>query len=159
MNACLKSYSAVIPSPWQDIALAIQVREQTLVNIDFVAHSDVFAPQTDLAVEITRQFRCYFNKGHYRFSLPLAPHGTHFQQRVWMAMQAIPPGQTASYAKLAQDLKTSPRAIGNACRANPIPIVIPCHRVVSKTGLGGFMGEVGGNALQLKKLLLEHEAN
>ena len=159
MNARLNTYAAIVASPWQGIAVAVHLREQALVNIDFVAEAFAQEPQIDLAVEVARQLHCYFNQANFHFSLPIAPSGTDFQQRVWAAMLAIAPGQTASYADLARDLNTSPRAIGGACRANPIPIVIPCHRVVSKTGLGGFMGEVSGDALRLKKLLLDHEAN
>lgn len=159
MNVHLNTSAAIVASPWQGIAVAVYIREQALVNIEFVAEAPAQVPQTDFAVDIARQLQCYFNQANFHFSLPIAPSGTDFQQRVWAAMLAIPPGQTASYADLARDLNTSPRAIGGACRANPIPIVIPCHRVVSKTGLGGFMGEVGGDALRLKKLLLDHEAS
>ncbi len=62
-----------------------------------------------------------------------------------------------AFGALAERLHTSPRAVGNACRANPIPIVIPCHRVVSATGLGGYSGKTGGAQLALKRRLLEHE--
>jgi len=89
--------------------------------------------------------------------LPVAPVGTPFQQRVWNRMSAIPAGETLTYGALAGDLGTSARAVGGACRANPIPIVIPCHRVVAAQGLGGYSGERGGDWLEKKRWLLAHE--
>lgn len=89
--------------------------------------------------------------------LPVAPAGTPFQQRVWKRMSAIPAGETLSYGKLACELATSARAVGGACRANPIPLVIPCHRVVATHGLGGYSGERGGDWLTKKRWLLAHE--
>ena len=89
--------------------------------------------------------------------MPLAPAGTAFQQRVWAALQAIPTGSVLSYGELARQLDTAPRAIGGACRSNPIPILIPCHRVVSRQGLGGYAGEVEGELPGIKRWLLRHE--
>ena len=83
--------------------------------------------------------------------------GTSFQLKVWNALASIPPGETRTYGDLARELNTSPRAVGNACRANPIPIFIPCHRVVSRSGTGGFMGKTGGNEIRIKEWLLAHE--
>ena len=91
------------------------------------------------------------------FDLPVAPKGTDFQQRVWRALQAIPPGETRTYGDLARQLGTSARAIGGACRANPCLIVVPCHRVIAKDGLGGFAGDVTGRRLEVKRWLLRHE--
>jgi methylated-DNA-[protein]-cysteine S-methyltransferase len=89
--------------------------------------------------------------------LPVAPAGTPFQRRVWTRMSAIPAGAVLSYGAFARELGTSARAIGGACRANPIPIVIPCHRVVAAHGLGGYSGERGGDWLAKKRWLLAHE--
>lgn len=83
--------------------------------------------------------------------------GTEFQKRVWRALCAIPPGTTKTYGELAKQLNTSPRAIGNACRKNPLPIIIPCHRVVAKNSLGGYAGARIGNLLEIKKWLLRYE--
>ncbi len=89
------------------------------------------------------------------FDLPLAPAGTAFQRRVWRELIAIPFGATMSYGALAEKLGTAARAVGGACGANPIPIIIPCHRVVASDGrLGGFSG---GDGLDSKLLLLAHE--
>lgn len=87
-------------------------------------------------------------------SFPLACRGTPFQQRVWRALVAIPPGKVKSYGQIAAALGTHPRAVGGACRANPFPLFIPCHRAVAAEGLGGFMGKEG---LAIKRWLLDHE--
>lgn len=110
-----------------------------------------------LITETIKQLEHYFQDAQYQFNLPINPQGTPFQQKVWQALCKIPAGKTKTYGELAQQLNTSPRAIGNACRTNPILIIIPCHRVVSKNGLGGFMGQTAGQQLKFKKWLLEHE--
>jgi len=103
------------------------------------------------------ELRAYFADPTHRFGLPLRLAGTPFQRRVWAALMAIPPGQTRTYGDLATELGTSPRAVGGACRANPCPIVVPCHRVVGATGLGGFAGDTSGHRLDVKRWLLGHE--
>ena len=106
--------------------------------------------------EAVRQVRDYFDGRLIRFDLPLAPSGTPFQHRVWTAMAEIPFGQTRSYGELAHIVDSGPRAIGTACARNPIPLVVPCHRVVAAGGaLGGFSGGAG---LGTKRWLLGHEA-
>lgn len=87
--------------------------------------------------------------------LPLNPTGTAYRQRVWAALRAIPHGQTRSYAEIAAQAGGSPRSIGGANAANPIPILIPCHRVCATTGLGGYSG---GDGLETKQMLLRLEA-
>lgn len=94
-----------------------------------------------------------------RGGLPLVPGGTPFQRRVWQALQAIPCGQTLSYGELAQRLGSGARAVAAACRSNPIPLVIPCHRVVAATGPGGYMGKTAGAALAIKQWLIDHESS
>ena len=89
------------------------------------------------------------------FDLPLAPEGTAFQKRVYAAMQRIPFGGMRSYGELAAELGSAARAVGGACGSNPLPIVIPCHRVVAAGGgLGGFSGGAGAST---KTWLLHHE--
>jgi methylated-DNA-[protein]-cysteine S-methyltransferase len=101
-----------------------------------------------------RQLDAYFEDGEARFDLPLAPAGTEFQKRVWAAMQAIPAGQTRRYGEIAAALGSAARAVGMACAANPIPIIIPCHRVVGAASLGGYSG---GDGAETKRFLLAHE--
>jgi methylated-DNA-[protein]-cysteine S-methyltransferase len=92
-----------------------------------------------------------------RFDVPLSLEGTAFQQRVWAAMRRIPAGAPINYGVLARRLKTSARAVGNACRRNPVALIVPCHRVIAAAGDGGFMGKRGGWELQVKRWLLAHE--
>jgi methylated-DNA-[protein]-cysteine S-methyltransferase len=89
--------------------------------------------------------------------LDVAFSGTDFQQRVWRALQTIPAGQVVTYGALAERLGSSARAVGNACRHNPVPILLPCHRVVAVRGLGGFAGDTSGRLLEIKRHLLVHE--
>jgi methylated-DNA-[protein]-cysteine S-methyltransferase len=102
------------------------------------------------------QLREYFMRRRTEFDLPLAPEGTTFQRRVWKNLQTIPYGETISYADLAK-LSGNPkaaRAVGSANGRNPIPIVIPCHRVIAADGrLGGF-----GGGLDVKESLLALES-
>ncbi len=88
---------------------------------------------------------------------PLRPQGSPFQQRVWNALLQIPAGSQVTYGELAKRLGTAPRAVGGACRANPIPLLIPCHRVVAAQGLGGFAGRREGRWVAFKQWLLTHE--
>ena len=84
---------------------------------------------------------------------------TTHQRRVWEAIQGIPTGETTSYAEIAKQLHSAPRAVGRACGANRLPIIIPCHRVIAKNGgLGGFMNASDGNPLEIKRWLLQHES-
>ena len=76
---------------------------------------------------------------------------------MWQALSNIPSGQTRYYSELAAQLQSSPRAVGGACGANPIALVVPCHRVLAKSGLGGFMHQRSGQALDIKRWLLTHE--
>ena len=114
-------------------------------------------PQDDptaLLVEARCQLQAYFERRLTGFDLPLAPAGTPFEQRVWLAMRQIAHGQTRSYGELAMEVGSAPRAVGRACGHNPIPIVIPCHRVLARTGLGGYSGGCG---LETKRALLALE--
>ena len=89
-----------------------------------------------------------------KFDLPLAPKGSDFQQSVFAAMSAIPYGETLTYGEIAKALNCPAQPVGQACGANPIPVIIPCHRVLSKTGLGGFSG-LGGVETKIALLKLE----
>ncbi len=109
---------------------------------------------TDVLIEAQAQLRAYLNGERDQFDLPLRPEGSEFQQSVYRAMQAIPKGQTRSYGDLATDIGAPAQAIGQACGSNPIPIIIPCHRVVAGNGLGGFSGS-GGVETKIKLLRFE----
>ncbi len=90
------------------------------------------------------------------FDVPLAPAGSPYRQRVWAALRRIPAGETRSYQEIARAAGGSPRSVGGANGANPIPILIPCHRVVATGGLGGYSG---GEGLVTKRILLDLEAS
>jgi methylated-DNA-[protein]-cysteine S-methyltransferase len=103
-------------------------------------------------------FDAYFQDPSRRIDVRCKLSGTPFQRRVWRLIAAIPPGDTRTYGELAAALGSSARAVGGACRANPCPLVVPCHRVVARDGLGGFAGDRGGRLLDIKRWLLAHEA-
>ena len=107
--------------------------------------------------KLSAELAAYFRDKQFQFTINLQPYGTDFQQGVWSALREIPAGGTLSYGQLAEKLHSSPRAVGNACRANPIPIIIPCHRVVGKNGIGGYDGKTSGRRLDIKRWLLHHE--
>ena len=101
-----------------------------------------------------KQLNAYFDGKLTNFDLPLRPFGTDFQQRVWRAMIKIPYGKVRTYGQLAEKLNSGARPVGTACRRNPIPIIIPCHRVLGTQSLGGYSGE-GGLETKVALLTLE----
>src|SRR6266403_2044032 len=107
-----------------------------------------------LLAEAARQLAAYFEGKLSHFDLPLAPAGSPFEKRVWAAMQQIPYGETRCYGDLAAAIGSAPRAVGGACGRNPIPVVVPCHRVLAKGGMGGYSGAGG---LDTKRALLRLE--
>ena len=146
----------ILPSPLGN--LGIQLTENKLSSIDFLpTQTQLISPQNEITHLIAQELKTYFQEAHHLFNLPLRLIGTPFQHTVWQALRTIPVGHTLTYGELAKQLNTSARAIGNACRSNPIPIIIPCHRIVAKKSLGGYTGKTTGTALTIKKWLLHHE--
>ena len=157
----------VIPSPVGFLKLSIV--EEALIGIEFLPNfrkKKQTASKSSKAninespaflQQIIQALQTYFQNPQQSFQLPLQLKVTAFQERVLKALQKIPVGTTETYGNLAKKLKTSARAVGNACRRNPIAIVIPCHRVVGKNNPGGFCGEKDGKMLAIKQWLLEHE--
>jgi methylated-DNA-[protein]-cysteine S-methyltransferase len=151
-----KDYDAVIATPLGRLGIEAAT---ALTSIDFVsARTLLKTARTRVAHKACAQLKAYFADPRAGFDLPLAASGSDFQQRVWRALRKIPSGAAHHYGALAKRLNSAPRAVGGACRANPIPIVVPCHRVVAATGLGGFMGATRGRAMDIKRWLLKHEA-
>ncbi len=109
---------------------------------------------TPLLREAAAQLVAYFDDPAQGFDLPLKVEASEFQQRVCDAMLAIPLGETRTYGDLSKDLGVPAQAIGQGCGGNPIPVIIPCHRVLGANGLGGFSG-LGG--VETKVWLLKHE--
>jgi methylated-DNA-[protein]-cysteine S-methyltransferase len=125
--------------------------ESTVPGVPGVPDPSTGSP---LLAEAARQLKAYFAGERREFDLPLAPAGSSFHKDVWRLMCAIPFGQTATYGDLARRLDSAAQPVGSACGANPIAILIPCHRVVAADGLGGFSGGVG---VESKRFLLHHE--
>ena len=119
--------------------------------------SDIDNHSSATLQQLKLQLEAYFANAQHQWKIPLPTKGTAFQQKVWRYMQAIPVGETRSYGEVAKALNSSAQAVGNACRANHFPIVIPCHRIVSKLGLGGFAGQTSGDSINVKRWLLDHE--
>jgi len=113
--------------------------------------TDADASDTPLLARTVRQLEEYFAGRRHEFDLPLAPARTPFQQRVREAMSSIPYGQTRSYGEIAHIAGGAPRAVGQACGANSMPIIVPCHRVLAAHGIGGYSGAKG---LDTKRFLL-----
>lgn len=144
--------------------ILITTTDQYLIGICFlldktntnVIQTEFLSPLINTVID---QLQQYFKNPYFQFNLPIAFESTPFQARVLKTLQNIPIGQTRTYSEIATILKTSPRAIGNACRFNPLPIIIPCHRVIGKQQRnGGFCGQTNGKLLTIKKWLITHEA-
>jgi methylated-DNA-[protein]-cysteine S-methyltransferase len=138
--------------------LGIKVTRGRLTGIDLVSARTKLRSPTDVFTRnVCRQLNAYFSNSRHVFTLPLALEGTAFQTRVWHELCRIRPGAVRRYADIADRLDSGARAVGGACRRNPVPIVVPCHRVISNSGLGGYMGKVAGAAIGMKQWLLTHE--
>ncbi len=151
------SWAAVWSGP--GFALGMTVEQGKLVRLEFLpSGTPEIPPAADAALlkDVFAQLDAYSRNPRHVFTVPCELRGTAFQQRVWQALQTIPPGQPLTYGELARQLGSAPRAVGQACGANPLPVIYPCHRVVSASGLGGFMQGAAGS-LDIKRWLLQHE--
>jgi methylated-DNA-[protein]-cysteine S-methyltransferase len=149
-------YQAIISAPFGK--LGIRCSDTDLLGIEFLPQSTKLqAPVGAMAQTICAELQAYLADPQHEIDLPFELDGTHHQCNVWQAMLDIPSGQTRSYGELAAGIGSSAQAVGQACGSNPIPLVIPCHRVVGKKGLGGFMHRGDEDALDIKRWLLAHE--
>ncbi len=147
---------ALINTPFGAVAITVhgnQLAIELLTKSPSQSNHQSAHPLVALAYD---QITQYLQQPTTQFNLPLNTHGTAFQQRVWQAIAAIPQGQTRTYGQIASQIGSGPRAVANACGANTLPLVIPCHRVVAQNGLGGFM-QGKQNGLLVKQWLLQHE--
>ena len=147
-------------APFGGLAIRTEIVDKSLMitQIQYLSQIDtVSRPLNELAKNAKEQIECYFENPHFLFDLPIKTQGSAFQQRVWSSIQSIPVGQTVTYGELAAQIRSGPRAVGGACGANYYPLIIPCHRVLSKAGIGGFMGKGTGPYLKIKHWLLSHE--
>lgn len=152
-------YSIIIPTPLPSgYRLGVVLDAQGVTHMEFLpADTPLCHGTTPLERHIELQLLAYFENPGTSLDIPLHPAGTAYQLRVWQSMRQIPVGATSRYGELAERLASGPRAVAAACRTNPIPILIPCHRVVAKAGLGGYMGQTEGEAMSIKQWLLHHE--
>ncbi len=149
-------YSTVFASPVAKIGIV--VRQGSLIGVNFLCRDTVLKkPQDALSREVVCQLQSYFSEPAFCFDLPLNIRGTVFQRTVWGSLRGIRAGETRAYGELAAQLDTGARAVGNACSQNPLPLIIPCHRVVSVSGIGGYAGHTQGKVLERKRWLLAHE--
>ena len=149
-------YQAIISAPFGK--LGIHCSDTDLLGIEFLPTQTATRPPVGaMAKAICAELEAYLADPKHEIDLPFELDGTHHQCNVWQAMLAIPSGHMLTYGKLAKQIGSSAQAVGQACGNNPIPIVIPCHRVVGKTGLGGFMKHAEGETLDIKRWLLTHE--
>jgi len=147
------TYASILSAP--GFSIGIECNADEITGIDYLEPQPEVAPKTPLAQEAVRQLRAWLADPAFEFGLPLAPAGTHFQRRVWARIAAIPSGQTLSYGEVAAAIGSGPRAVGNACGANPYTIVVPCHRVI---GVGQAIGHYsGGDGVATKRWLIAHE--
>jgi len=163
----ITKYEAFINAPFGVVAIAMKAnqlaidllietpsQEQFLQYNPEVINNPIKSP---IVKQANEQIQQYLKQPVTQFSKSLhQQQGTAFQQRVWQAIAAIPLGKTASYGQIAKQIGSGPRAVANACGANNIPLIIPCHRVVAQNGIGGYMlGKENG--LLIKRWLLAHE--
>jgi len=150
------NYQAKLSAPFG--ILGIRCDREALTGIDLLPSGEIQQDtSSSFAENVCRQLLRYFADPDAPFTIPLKFSATTHRQKVWQAMQLIPRGQTRSYGELAVELKSCAQAVGQACGANPIAIIIPCHRIVGKAGLGGFIKSTGDTQLDIKRWLLTHE--
>ncbi len=148
--------TAVIATPAGFIRL--QTEGNKLIKAEWTTDSATEKPaKTEYLKDVAQQINDYWHNPGVQFSVKRVQQGTVFMNKVWQALETIPSGQTRTYGELAKLLNTSARAVGNACRNNPYPLIVPCHRVVSASGVGGYDGETEGKKLAIKQKLLVHE--
>ncbi|WP_456417281.1 methylated-DNA--[protein]-cysteine S-methyltransferase [Thiolapillus sp.] len=150
-------FQAACKAPFGWVAVA--TRDGAVCELDIFQQKKpgTMAAADPLAEEVCAALQRWFAGGVWPADIPVAPEGTAFQKKVWRALQQIPVGETRTYGELARKLGSGPRAVGGACRRNPVPLLIPCHRVVAANGDGGFAGRTDGRRMEIKRWLLNHE--
>lgn len=154
-------WDALIAAPFGKLGIQTKIVDGSLMLSQIYyapPQLRVIQPKNDLARLAVEQCEQYFLDPLFEFDLPLMPAGTYFQNKVWERINQIPGGEMWTYGEIAKQIKSAPRAVGQACGSNPFPLIVPCHRVVSATGLGGFAHQAGeGYHRQIKSWLLRHE--
>lgn len=157
----MREQIVLFPAPFGTIqisAVAQQLVGVELLPEDEGTNANEAMPSDDpLLRKAVKQMLRYLAEPSVGFSLPLKLSGTPYQRRVWQALREIPVGQVISYGELAHRMQSGSQAVAAACKSNRFPLIIPCHRVISVTGLGGYCGQTNGPMLELKQWLLRHE--
>jgi methylated-DNA-[protein]-cysteine S-methyltransferase len=149
-------FQFVLPSPIGKLGLNLSAKGVS--QIRYLSNNMALnVPESGLALDVFQQLADYFELRRSGFDLPLDIAGTPYQQKVWQVISRIPYGQSKAYSEIASKINSGPRAVGNACRHNPIPIIIPCHRVTKKNAIGGYCGSTRDAEVQQKDWLLHHE--
>ncbi len=150
-------YQMIVDSPLGKLGVVLD--GAAIQRMDFLPPRTRIRPlHGATARRVARTLQRYFRYGGaLADELPLHLQGTAFQLRVWQALRSIPCGEVRTYGELAALLGSGARAIGNACRRNPVPVFVPCHRVVGAAGIGGYAGQTAGRELERKRWLLHHE--
>jgi methylated-DNA-[protein]-cysteine S-methyltransferase len=154
------AFDACLKMPVATLGVLTDPDGAHLIGLHFLppSHAAKAPKPNTLAHYVCVQLDAYLSNPKTRFDVPIKLVGSKHQLDVWRAMQSIPAGQTRSYGELAGAIHSSPRAVGAACGQNPLPIIVPCHRIVAANGsLGGFMGGKLANPLAIKQWLLTHE--
>jgi methylated-DNA-[protein]-cysteine S-methyltransferase len=157
-NECMKSLDdeldALVPAPFGFVGVRC---DEAGEELQFLLHAlPLKANPNPRARAVAEQVSAYLEDPHAVWQTITPNRGTPYQQRVWQAMREIPVGETRTYGQLAAAIRSGPRAVANACGANPLPLFNPCHRIVASNGLGGFMQGIEGG-LDIKRWLLAHE--
>ena len=141
-----------------DIAtIGLQFAGPKLIKVDYLNNKTLQVATTKIAETVKNKIEKYLESKIKNFNVDVQLKVTAFQEKVLKQLLLIPYGETRTYGEIAKILKTSPRAVGNACRNNPLPIIIPCHRVVAANGIGGYAGATEGGLLDIKYQLLHLE--
>jgi len=133
--------------------LVLYSRQGVITNVDWEFDNDIDTQDH----EIQRQFQQYWLNAGLPIYIKLLKQGSAYRYKVWAELCKIPFGETLTYSALAGKIGSSARAVGNACRDNPYPVIIPCHRVVSVSGMGGYCGQTDGDFMAIKYKLLDYE--
>lgn len=151
----MSQFTAFFNAPYS--LLKITCDQTHVLELRFVERKSESANPSELTECVVAQLAAFHQDPQFKFTLPLNAVGTSYQQKIWETLRQIPVGQVWRYSDISRQLQSSARAVGGACRRNPIPVIVPCHRVVAASGLGGFSGKTSGAMMDVKRWLLTHE--
>jgi len=149
-----EKFDVIVPAPFGPVGVYAQGMHIRIMFLESMM--PIKDAPNPLAAKVGQHIQDYLNNPQKEFNLPLVYKGTPYQRSVWAAIAAIPMGQTKTYGEIAGDIDSCPRAVAGAWGANPLPIFVPCHRVVAKDDIGGFI-QGKENGIAIKQWLLEHE--